>query len=354
MVRKKRWGVGLAVLLAVLSAFWVMPTVQAAGQQGSEFYISPLYPSNQTDTNIGYFVLKVKPGQRGKFGVQVQNTSKTDTRTIKLTPVTATTTNAGQMNYTPSTKKADPTLKYPLAGMMSKGVTVTLAPGEGKSVTFEYQVPAKGFKGQIAGSIYALDVTPVKAADKSEMLHNRFAMALGVLLSENPDKTLMPDLKLQQVRPGVENKTPVVFARVQNRAPQLFGKMTVNSRITAKGDSKTKFKKTLTNGSMAPNSNFDLPVPVNKDGIPAGDYTLYMTINAVGKTWHFKRNFTVSQQDANKLGATQPAKKLDWQKWLLWAAIALAVLIVAYGLYLLGVRRGHKHDEEEKHTDHSL
>ncbi|MCI1892273.1 MAG: DUF916 and DUF3324 domain-containing protein [Schleiferilactobacillus harbinensis] len=349
MAIKKRWAVlWLAFLLMPLVMLGLMHTVQAAAQ-GAEFYLAPLYPDNQTDNNLGYFVLKVTPGQRGKVGVQVQNTSKTDTRKIRLTPTSATTNDAGQINYTPSTKKADATLQHPLNQLFSKPVTITVDPEQSKVVTFEYIVPTTGFKGQILGSIYALDVTEDKAASGQFALRNQFAMALGVILSQDPAQTLTPDLKLRQVRPGLSNKQPAILARLQNQAPQLFRGMAINARVTKRGEKETMYSAKLTGGSMAPNSNFDLPISAAKKGISAGQYTLHMTVQAVDKTWQFTRNFTVSEQEANKFAKRQTGTQSPWQKWLWWIVLALAVLIIGYGLYLLGVRRGHQNESTDKH-----
>ncbi|WP_264371622.1 DUF3324 domain-containing protein [Schleiferilactobacillus harbinensis] len=142
----------------------------------------------------------------------------------------------------------------------------------------------------------------------------------------------------------MSNKHPAILARIQNRAPQLFRGMTINAKITKQGETKTIYQYKLKDGSMAPNSNFDAPILGDEKGIPAGDYTLTMTVQAEGKTWRFKRNFTVTDKEAAKLAGANNAgnRQPPWQKWLIWAAIALAVLIAGYGLYLLGVRRGIK------------
>lgn len=353
MATKKNWQIMLmAFLLVPLLMLGLSNPAQAEEKaQGSDFYMAPLYPENQTDQNLGYFVLKVTPGQKGKVGVQVQNTSKTSTRKIQLTPTPATTNDAGQINYSQSEKKADETLQHPLNQLFSKPVTVTVEPEKSKVVTFEYILPKEGFKGQILGSIYALDITEQKDADGQFALKNKFAMALGIVLSQDPEQTLMPDLKLQQVRPGLSNQKPAILARLQNQAPQLFRGMTIDARVTVKGEQATKYQYKLKNGSMAPNSNFDVPISAEKDGLAAGQYTLHMTVQAKGKTWRFNRNFTVSEKSAAKFAAKTPGNQQPpWQKWLLWIAIGLAVLIIGYGLYLLGVRRGHKNETADAHS----
>ena len=353
MVIKKRWIVLLMIFLVTpLLMLGSTNTVRADDTAtGAQFYLAPVYPANQTDKTLGYFVLKVTPGQKGSVSVQVQNTSKTNTRKIQLTPTAATTSDAGQINYSPSPKKADPTLAHPLNRLFSKPVTIIIPPDESKVATFEYIIPEAGFKGQILGSIHALDVTEEKSTTGQFGLHNKFAMAVGIILSQNPTQTLAPDLKLQQVRPGVSNKHPAILARIRNRAPQLFRGMTINAKITKQGETKTIYQYKLKDGSMAPNSNFDAPILGDEKGIPAGDYTLTMTVQAEGKTWRFKRNFTVTDKEAAKLAGANNAgnRQPPWQKWLIWAAIALAVLIAGYGLYLLGVRRGHKNDTADAH-----
>jgi hypothetical protein len=67
MATKKNWQIMLmAFLLVPLLMLGLSNPVQAEEKvQGSDFYMAPLYPENQTDQNLGYFVLKVTPGQMG-------------------------------------------------------------------------------------------------------------------------------------------------------------------------------------------------------------------------------------------------------------------------------------------------
>ena len=58
------------------------------------------------------------------------------TRAFKVTPVAATTSDAGQINYTPSSAKPDASAQYVVTQFLTRSVTITLAPKTQKTVTF--------------------------------------------------------------------------------------------------------------------------------------------------------------------------------------------------------------------------
>ncbi|MFT8338163.1 hypothetical protein [Schleiferilactobacillus harbinensis] len=68
MVIKKRWIVLLMIFLVTpLLMLGSTNTVRADDTAtGAQFYLAPVYPANQTDKTLGYFVLKVTQGKRGQ------------------------------------------------------------------------------------------------------------------------------------------------------------------------------------------------------------------------------------------------------------------------------------------------
>ncbi|KRM34938.1 cell surface protein [Agrilactobacillus composti DSM 18527 = JCM 14202] len=343
----KTYFYAVIVALAGFLGLAAPQAVQAAGTPtGAQFYIAPAYPDNQTDKSLGYFDLKVAPGQTGKLGVVVQNTSKTDSRTIQVTPIAATTNNAGQINYTPSKKKADKSAQYRLNQLFSKPVAIHLEPEESKTVSFEYIIPKDGFKGQILGSIYAFDQTSQAKSKTQFGLSNEFAMALGVSLNQNPDEKLIPDLKLNKVAPDAVNRIPYIIANVANVAPTMFRGMTVNADVTRQGNAKRVYHKTINDGSMAPNSNFDLQIPTGKNAIEPGKYHLKLVIHAVDKTWTFNRNFTVTDTQNKAINKKVGTKKTN--NWTLWIIVIVILLLVINGILLAYYLRRRK--QQSKHA----
>jgi hypothetical protein len=339
-MRRPNW---LLLLLLFILLGTGGPTVQAAAPPaGAEFYIAPIYPRNQTNLKLGYFALKVTPGQSATLSVQVQNISKTSTRTIRVSPTPATTSSSAEINYTPTGKPKDPTAQYTLNQLFSRPATVTLKPGEGKVVTFQYIIPKDGLTGQILGSIYALDETRAADSGTQFALQNHFAMAIGVLLAQDPAAQQPVTLTLRTVKPGITNHVPTILANVENQTAQLFRGMTATATVTRSGSDRVLYTKKIINGAMAPNSNFDLTIPADTHLTP-GPYTLILTASAMGQVFHLRRNFTVSATAAQQLTVAQPARTNAWAAWLTAIAAILGAMIIFWIGLLARNRKGSDH-----------
>ncbi|WP_225440890.1 WxL protein peptidoglycan domain-containing protein [Lacticaseibacillus rhamnosus] len=141
-MRKNKLLMGFLLLFALFGFTRLTPV--AAADNGANFTIAPVYPSNQTDKALGYFRLETPADYKGQLQVTVANLDEQKTRTFRVSPVAATTSDEGQINYTPSSAKPDPSAQYVLTQFLSKPVTVTLEPRTQKTVTFEYRIPKKG------------------------------------------------------------------------------------------------------------------------------------------------------------------------------------------------------------------
>lgn len=238
---------------------------------------------------------------------------------------------------------------YVLTQFLSKPVTVTLEPRTQKTVTFEYQIPKKGFKGTLLGSIYVLDTTASDQKTKGFALKNRFAMALGVSMSMDVKRMVAPDLKLGAIKASTRQNKPIVAARLRNVKPSYFRKMSVTTKITKAGQTRRLYQGKLTGGSMAPNSNFEFATPTKGKVIPAGRYRYDMTVKATGRTWHFTKYFTISRAQHNKLANKNGEKPAsNWWYWLIALLLLLLLILVAWLFYLLGKRRREEDDDDEE------
>lgn len=144
MVTKLKWLCGTVLLVFVAILFGSLTTVQAA-DTSANFTITPIYPSNQVDGDLGYFRLKVTPNQTGSVSLKIQNYG-TVAQTLTITPTKATTSDEGQINYIPSKRKLDRSAQYNLTQLLSKKQTVTVPAKTTKTVTFTYKIPKKALK----------------------------------------------------------------------------------------------------------------------------------------------------------------------------------------------------------------
>lgn len=128
---------------------------------------------------------------------------------------------------------------------------------------------------------------------------------------------------------------------------------------------------------MAPNSNFNLAIPVSIQGplasnqyskpLQAGNYKMTMTaygqedssgvysaLDTSGQLqhydyrWSFSKNFTITQAQANKLNRTDMSIQKVNDNWLigLGAGVLLFILVVFFFLFILRKRRKKSNDEK--------
>lgn len=311
---------------------------RAASGDGAGFTVKAILPDNQANSDVSYFDLNVEPGQKQELQIQVSNLEQKE-KTLKVQPNTAFTNSNGVIEYSKANLKKDSSAQYTFRELMSKTQTVKLAAGATQTLTFELTVPKNGFRGSVLGGFY---VTPVedKAATKDSsggmQINNKFAMLVGAHL--HGKGTAMPVLKLNKVKPTLDNKQPVVLANLQNTEPVAFGGLTVDAKITKKGDSKVLYQRKKDKMQMAPNSNFDYAINIDEQGFKTGTYTLKMTAKAAGKTWNFTRDFKVTRQTTELNGLAAGVVQPDYT-WAYVAGVAALIVVIAGLAFYLGKRK---------------
>ncbi|MFD1319187.1 DUF916 and DUF3324 domain-containing protein [Loigolactobacillus zhaoyuanensis] len=309
-------------------------SAQAASGDGAGFTVKAVLPDNQANKSVSYFDLNVEPGKTQELQVEVNNLEQ-KAKTLKVQPNTAFTNSNGVIEYSKAKLKKDSSAKYTFRELMSKTQTVKLAAGEKKTLTFELKVPKNGFRGSMLGGFYVTPVEEKSAAEESSggmQINNKFAMLVGVHL--HGKGTAMPDLKLNKVKPTLQNKQPVVLANLQNTEPVAFGGMTVDAKVTKKGDSKVLYERKKDKMQMAPNSNFNYAINIDEQGFKTGTYTLKMTAKAAGKTWNFTRDFKVTRQTTKLNGLAAGVVQPDYTWAYVAGGVALIVIIAGLAFYL--------------------
>ncbi|WHM90237.1 DUF916 and DUF3324 domain-containing protein [Lacticaseibacillus rhamnosus] len=331
-------------LLACLSFLWFGTHQQAHAADGAGFTISPALPQNQIDQST-YFNLLVKPGETQRLLIYVKNTTKT-AKKLKVSPVSAFTQTNGTIGYYPNDHK-DNSAEYTFSQLAGEPKTIDLAGDAQVPVTFDVKIPEKGFTGQILGSLYVEDPTVHKSGGGGMAINNKFAMLIGVVLQTSTTE-VAPDLNLMAVKPGSQDNRAGVLATIQNTKPRLFGDMTLDGKVYRQGSDKPYLSRTEKGWSFAPNSHFDYALP-SKEALSPGTYTLDLTVRAVGKTWHWRRNFTITRQQSEaieqKLGREAPQK--TWL-WIIIAIVLALVILVLLWLVWRQRRKGRETDETKE------
>jgi len=317
------------------------PTIQAAQTKPTNFVATPFIPKNQLDKKAGYFDLKVTPGATQVLKLAVANPGATK-RTLKIVPINATTADSGNAVYVPS-NRTDPSAQTTFTKMTTSAVTITLAPHQGKTVTFRTKIPAGGFRGQVLGGLFVTDLQATKPKPEKQSqnfrLNNRYAEVTAVSLQCQPKEVLPIQLRLASVNVGLQGEQPLAFAKMRNLTPKLFGQLTIQARVIQDKTGQQVATQTAKNGSMAPNSWFNYGVKLGNKTLSAGQYTLKLHLTSGQRKWNFSQQFKLSPQRTREHNTATKAVKqpINWWLWIILALVVL--LIVILSAYWLGKRR---------------
>ncbi|ANJ70112.1 MULTISPECIES: DUF916 and DUF3324 domain-containing protein [Latilactobacillus] len=342
---KQRFG----LLLAVVATFGLMLMVSHQPVQAEKvtYSVTPVYPDNQTDTELGYYDLKVTPGQKQEVGVRVQN-SGTKPITVDVTPTTATTNENGLIDYTGTNTKRDSSLKYSFSDMMSGAQRVKVPANGEQTVTFDLTVPNESFKGLVLGGFYISQV-PKSQVDQAlerkggATLTNQYSYILAAKLTES-DEMVHPSLRLNKVKAGLINSHTAVLANVQNVKANSVGKMVVKGEIRKVGSNKVLYQNKRSDLEMAPNSNFNYGIDLKNQPLKAGKYNIKLRVTSNKGSWLLSKNFEITRQEVAKYNdkAVELPENNNW-----WLYVIIGIMIVIILLLIILLWRKSRKDKEQ-------
>ena len=330
MVRLKTNSIVKLFLCIVLCiCFLQLPHVNAdnISNNAAEFTISPVYPREQKEDDAGYFDLNVKKSTTVPVKVKISNLNKNQDIEYLIKVGNATTNDNGTINYTNFKNKKDTTAKYQLTDFISKTELkqkVTVKAGSSSEVTVNLKVPKQKFPGMIAGEIYVERLTNAYVDEKSGMnTRNHFSMTLPIILTKQAKVKRIAKMELDKVT--VKNG-PKITAKLHNVKPVMFGKLSIDSKITKKNRSTVLVHKKVNNYQVAPNSSFDYLVSDSSNQLGAGKYTLDMHLQSGKRKWHLVKDFVITSKQGAPL-----TKKTGWLgiSMMLWIVVIILILIIA-------------------------
>ncbi len=321
--------------LILLSCCWFFlggrtRPVQAA-DTGSDFTIVPDFGSGQTDDQLAYYSLKTQPGQQYPLTVTVSNLSPTEELAFTVQLVAATTTDQGEINYTPATTAPDKSaavLLPALADDQATTRTITLAPASKQQVTFDLTMPQAPLKGTVLGSVYVQRKTTSGTSQGQLGIKNQFAMALPVMLVQAGQTGLAPQLALTAIKPKATGGVATLIASIHNSAPVLFGQIALDARVYRAGAKQVLFEQTDHNYKMAPNSTLDYHINTAGKSLAPGHYQLKIKLTSGASVFNLERRFTIKKTTAAATDR-QLIQKRTHYPWLLW-------LLIGFGVITLG------------------
>ncbi|BDR59580.1 DUF916 and DUF3324 domain-containing protein [Xylocopilactobacillus apicola] len=347
---KKKFRIIFAINIFFLAIFLNEKFVRA---DGVPFDVSVITPENQVDGINGWFNVKVKPGDRQIFQLNVNNRSNQKIR-VEVVPTDATTANSGERAYIPFSGQVDPSLKYRFPKLTQKSKKITIPAQDSKLVTFTVDVP-KGAKNQmIMGGFFVNQIgnnsekqTISKTQKQKVQLRSYYNYTIAAVMKIG--KMPAPNLKLSSIAPGFQGGYAAFGARIQNEKANYISDVTVDAQVTKKGSQKIVTSRKQSGVAMAPNSSFTYYMQLGKFSVSPGVYHLNLDARGAGKKWHFSKDFEVTRSQAKDLNNNN----LLLPKSYLWLyiLIAVVVLVLFVGVVIFFYFRGQNKARQRLETN---
>ncbi|MGO2566133.1 MAG: DUF916 and DUF3324 domain-containing protein [Brochothrix thermosphacta] len=345
MSLRKNILVMTTLVMMVLQLILILPVSASE----FNFAVVPQKPGNQIDLKKGYFDLKMTPGQEQQLSVALTNSTN---KAISIHPkIAMTTTNdSGVVDYSPSKKKADETLKYNIEDIVTTEKKVIIEADSTYVLKLMVKMPKESFKGSITGGLSLQEDEPEKKVDTQTSgmaIDNRYAYVVGLSLREDL-KPVKPELKLNKVGPAQRNFRNVITANLQNTEATYVNQLKVDAKIMRKNDTEVLYESKKDMMQMAPNTNFNYPIALGTgEKLKPGKYTLDISAASYKNKWHWKEDFTITDDEASALNAKDVTIE-DNNIWLYIISGLVLLLIVLLIIWLIVVKKKKNRAEENE------
>ncbi|MGK0552852.1 DUF916 and DUF3324 domain-containing protein [Enterococcus faecalis] len=324
--------VSVAMLFCLPKVFADKPS---SDNPSYNYTVVPHFGATQKKETTSFYDMTLPPEGSDTFRLEIVNQSAKE-QNFQVKVNTATTNSNGIVDYTKAQFKKDSSMKLELSKLIQAETdTLTIAGKQTKTVSFTIKMPKEAFEGILLGSVV---VRPIKIADEPKEIQNVFMHTLAIRVNEQETK-VSPDLKGGDVHIGQENLHNTVKMTIRNPQPKLMTQMEGTFFVTKHGTDK-KFVEVQKKGlSIAPNSQFDVPLQV-KDQFQAGRYDYTVELKSAEGTWRFTKEFTIKKAEADQYNKTSvdPQRKAT-NHWIVWLLVFIILVLLVLILYLLNQRR---------------
>ncbi|TPR26292.1 DUF916 domain-containing protein [Apilactobacillus micheneri] len=314
----------LICLLFFFSIFSI--NVHAAG---FSFSASPVQPENE---NSSYFNLKSQPDQTHQLKVKLTNSGDSK-MTVHAKANTALTNDGMDVNYASNdVTKFDSSMRYPLSKLTTDGDKhdISVPAKSDVTTTFNIKAPASDFNGTVLGSL-TFTSDPESSGNKGNVkINNAYSYVIPVVIHQG--SKAKPRLNAIKADGKVINGINTFYMHFQNNQPVLMtGVEADNAVYTADGYSnrdKPLYSNKKKNGSIAPNTSFNMLLPTNKS-FKSGDYVFVSKVYWGDHFWKYVKHFhmSISKAYEDNKNATNANNNDIWM-WIMGIIIAILVLII--------------------------
>ncbi len=323
------------------------------------FAVTPQIPDNQIDKSKTYFDLQLSPDQNQELTVNLRN--DTDQEVVVEAQINSATTNSnGVVEYSANEIAPDSSLKFNLKDYVEAANEITLAPHSETDYKLNIHMPNEAFEGIIAGGITfqekKAEETTTSSDDSSGLaIKNEYSYVVALLMRQGTENG-SPDLKLLKAGAEQVNARTLIYGNLQNPNPVYLNQLTTHMTVTKQGKAEVIYENTQTGMQMAPNSNFNLGLPLNGERLSPGRYLL--KIDAYGQkdeagaftypntdgqkenyryNWQLEKEFEIKADEARKLNDKDVTVKQDFT----WLYILIGILLLLVIIIIIWYKQKH-------------
>ena len=350
---KKNWLKGLFGILYIFSFTFglTVPTYAeetsstAAAESPIGFSYKVIQPENQRDTSVGYFDLRMTPGQVQTVQIELANSSNVE-KTVEIDLNRAKTNGNGVIEYGPIAIDKDASMKYDFEEIVTGPESVTIPAQSIATVDLTITMPESSYDGIIVGGIQLKEAVDEEARAKQTGVINEYAFMIGMRLSET-DTEVLPELALNSVYAGLMNYRNSIFVNFSNVEAAFLSDLTVEVQINKQGSEAVLYDTKKAGMQVAPNSLVDFPVSMNGEKMEPGDYHAHILATAGDRKWEWDQDFTITDEEADKFNKQDVSlTQEEGINWVLVGIIAGAGLVL--GLVIFFVVRLVRKNKQKK------
>ncbi|WP_027701776.1 DUF916 and DUF3324 domain-containing protein [Metaclostridioides mangenotii] len=330
-----------SIITSVLVVFMMFTSTSYSAELN--FSVHTVIPENQIDKSKTYYNLLVKPNNKQVLKMVLKNTTDKD-RVINVSINSATTNTNGVIDYGENNIKNDPTLKYDMSEIVSVPSEITVPKHGEYTLEMNVKTPIEFFDGVLAGGIQLQEKETEANKDKKSMITNKYNYVVGILLFENIDQVIDPDLKLHKVIPTQDNARNVISSNLQNIMPTFVKNMSVHTKVYKKDDKNknVKYSSDSEDMQMAPNSNFNYLTRLEGKKLKPGVYILNLVATSEKNKWEFNEEFVIKGDVANKLNSSDVSIDDSFNWIYILVGVLVFVIILLIGLLIILLKKKKK------------
>ena len=299
------------------------------------YTVMPGFGKTQRKETTNFYDLTLQPKQVDDFQLTIINQAPKP-QTFKIMVNNATTNQNLIIDYTQAHFKKDVSMGLTIKDVVTLDQSEVTIPGnQSQIIRMRMVMPNQTFNGVLLGGIV---VKPVLKKPSGAGVHNVFMHTLAIRVNQN-DNVVPAQLVGGSVHLNQANRHNEVTMTIRNPQPQLMSQLQGIFIITKKGATAPILRKKSQNLSIAPNSQFNVPLTLNNQFKP-GHYTYTIILKNGNGQWRFTRNFEITKHEADTFNKTavDNAKNMN-ANWLLYMTLASLMVILCLFFYWLGHKK---------------